>query len=509
MKSKQKSLFTNAFWNILAVTITAIAGFILVPVIIKAIGEENFGVYAIILMIGGFAQLQSLGLGEATLKYVAQYYAKNDIEGVNRVLGATLSVYIFSGFIVSGIIVTFSAYIIGWFKLSPENVQDAILALRIAGGAFLISIFGSAFKTIPEATQRYDILSKYNIVIMVIRYSAMYFVAQFGGGIIGLTYLTLISAMVDIFVYGYLAKVLIPNISRIPNFNKEGIKEVFGYGIYSFTNDLIQRAALYIDQLILGLFFNTASIAYLTAPKDLISKAQGLTGAASQALFPRFSSMEEGTEMQRLYITSLWALTVLSTAIFIPLAIVIPSFLAIWISPDFSANSASFARLYSLGMAFNGGVSVYFALLKGTGRVKWLTNIISTITVLSGFATAFLVFHYGIIGSGFRVILFSWVGSLLCIYVGKKIFKDFKLLRVSSEVIITPFVLGITCYYSVVMIVKDLRISKWEEISVIYLFLFLMVMICQIMANYFLFKGTSSFKVLLAKFSSLKLHFKV
>ncbi len=502
MIKSHQSLFTNAFWNLLAVAITAIAGFILVPVIINAIGEENFGIYAIILMVGGFAQLQSLGLGEATLKYVSQYYSRNDIEGVNRVLGATLSVYIFSGFIVSGIIATFAAYIIGWFKLSPENVQDAILALRIAGCSFLVSIFGAAFKTIPEAIQRYDVLSRYTIFIMVIRYSTMYIIAQNGGGIIGLAYLTLIGAIIDIFVYGYLAKVLIPNINRIPNFNKKGIHEVFGYGMYSFINDLIQRASLYIDQFILGLFFNAASIAYLTAPKDIITKAQGLTGAASQALFPRFSSMEVGAEMQKLYITSLWTLTVLSFAIFIPLAIVVPTFLSIWISPEFSTNSSEFARLFSLGIAFNGGVSVYFALLKGTGRVNWLTNIISTLTVLSGFATAILVYNYGIIGSGIRAILFSWVGSLLCIHMGKKIFKDFKFLRVGGEVVIIPFALGIIYYFSFVTVLQNLSISNWIELLMICLLLFLGMIIIQGAANFIIYKEAGSFK---AVFERLKI----
>ena len=45
MENKPKSLFTNAIWNILSVSLTAIAGFILVPVIILAIGAENFGIF--------------------------------------------------------------------------------------------------------------------------------------------------------------------------------------------------------------------------------------------------------------------------------------------------------------------------------------------------------------------------------------------------------------------------------------------------------------------------------
>jgi hypothetical protein len=151
---------------------------------------------------------------------------------------------------------------------------------------------------------------------------------------------------------------------------------------------------------------------------------------------------------------------------------------------------------------FNGGVSVYFALLKGTGRVNWLTNIISTLTVLSGFATAILVYNYGIIGSGIRAILFSWVGSLLCIHMGKKIFKDFKFLRVGGEVVIIPFALGIIYYFSFVTVLQNLSISNWIELLMICLLLFLGMIIIQGAANFIIYKEAGSFK---AVFERLKI----
>jgi O-antigen/teichoic acid export membrane protein len=486
--SKPKSLFTNAIWNIITVVITAIAGFILVPIIIKGIGIENFGIYTIILMIGGFAALQSLGLGEATLKFVSQYYAKKDLEGVNRVFGATLSVYIFSGFIISGLIIVFSSFIISWFKLSPENVENAIMALRIAGFAFLISIFSAALRTIPEATQRYDILSKYNLLMMLLRYSAMYFIATSDGGIIGLTFLTLGSAVVDIFVYSILAKKLIPGIKCLPSFSKNGIREVFSYGVFSFINDLIQRASAYVDQFILGVFFTASSVAYLTAPKDLITKAQGLTGAAGQALFPRFSSMDEGEEMQNLYSTSLWILTIFSIIIFIPLAIIVPSFLAKWLSPEFAKNSSEFARLFSLGVAFNGGTSAYFALLKGTGRIKLLTKFIMSIQLSAMILTGLLVYEFGIIGSGIRVLLFSFVGITICIYVGKKVFKEFPVKKNLVEAAIIPIALSLICFFIGASILDIYPLTSWVEIIIGYILFFVIIIFIQLGFNLIIFK---------------------
>ncbi|MFH0755887.1 MAG: oligosaccharide flippase family protein, partial [Bacteroidota bacterium] len=414
------------------------------------------------------------------------------ISGVNRVLGATLTVYIFSGIIVSGVIIVFASSIIGLFKVAPENLLNAVKALRIAGAAFMLSTFASALRTIPEATQRYDILTKYNFGLMIIRYTAMYLIAKLGGGIIGLTLLVLFSAVVDIVCYTFIARILIPGIQCYPNFEKKGIREVAGYGIFSFANSLIQKASMYVDQLILGMYYSTASVAHLTAPKELISKAQGLIGAAGQPLFPRFSSMKEGEAMQLLYMTSLWVLTVSSTVIFIPLAVVIPDFLAKWLTPDFAEHSSVFARYFSLGVAFNGGVTAYFALLKGTGRIRWLTNIILVITVTQGLLKSVLVFKLGLIGTSISTIAFSAVGISLCLYVGNRIFSGFPIRRLFIETAMLPIVVGVSVFFAGCYLINDFELTGWFGIALAYTLLFVMVLVIQFGINYLIFRNKST-----------------
>lgn len=488
---KTKGLFSNALWSVLSVLFTAVAGFLVVPVLLESLGADNYGIYVIILMIGGFAVLQNLGLGEATLKYVAEYYSKKDLKGVNRVLGATLTVYIFSGIIVSGVIITFASTIIGWFKIDPVHLSNSVKALRIAGGAFMISTFASALRTIPEATQRYDVLMKYNFGLMIVRYTSMYLIAKLGGGLVGLTILVLVSAAVDIIAFTYIARKLIPGIHCYPNFEKKGIREVVSYGIFSFANSLIQKASMYIDQIILGMFYSTASVAHLAAPKDLISKAQGIIGAAGKPLFPRFSSMEEDEAMQLLYMTSLWVLTVSSTVIFIPLAIVIPDFLSKWLNPEFAAHSSVFARYFSLGVAFNGGVTAYFALLKGTGRISWLTKIILVITVSQGILKAFLVFKFGLIGTAISTIAFSAVGISLCLYVGKRIFSKFPIRRLMVETALLPIGVGVSMFFAGCSLIKNFDLNSWFAIALSYALLLGTVLIFQFGMNYLIFRKKS------------------
>ncbi len=461
LKIKKHGLLTSAFWNILALIVAAVVGLILAPIIIRGIGTEGYGLYSIILMIGGFVALQDMGLGEATLMYVSKYYARNDLEGINRVLGATLSVYCITGVIGCGLIEIFASQIVGIFKIDPGNIPVAIVALRVAGISFLLTTFCGALQKIPEAVQRYDISSKLQMCMTVFRYGMMIVVVKMGVGISGLAAVLAGSAMINIIVCFFIAHHLIPGVECRPHIRKDGLREVFSFGIFSFINQLISSISLYMDRLILGVFFGTADVGYLAAPKDLLMKVQGMSGAAGQALFPRFSATDEGPEMERLYSFSLWALTSFSILLFIPAAIIMPVFLSLWVSPEFAEHSADVARLLAVGLAFNGGTGAYVALLKGTGRIQWMTVIFTTLAVGLTVLTAVLVYKMGLIGAGVRLILASWCGIVICLTVGKKVFPGFRFTKVLFESAVIPVVIGLTVFVMGQGLMAAWKINSW------------------------------------------------
>lgn len=418
---KTNGLLSSAAWNMLSLGVLAVAGFITMPIIIKGVGTENYGLYSIILMIGGFVALQDLGLGEATLRFVSKYYVKKDLVGINRVFGATLSVYLLTGSLCCISVIVFAPKIITIFKMQADQVADGVLSLRIASIGFLFSTIATAMQKIPEALLRYDIASKVGIVLSIVRCVLMVVIVKLGYGIVGLVWLLMLHTLLTMFIYGIISCRLITGLHFWPHFELAGIREVFSYGIFSFANAMIGNTALYIDRFILGVFFGAAEVAYLTAPKDLIARVSGVPAAAGKALFPRFSRMDDASqEACRIYVDSTWLLLCFSLVLFIPLTIILPEFLALWISPEFSRSSVSVARLIAISSSVLGVSVPYFAYLKGSGRIHWLTTIFLISTGLSIIAAVFLIKVYGLLGAGYRVCLLSWTSVLISIIVLKK-----------------------------------------------------------------------------------------
>jgi O-antigen/teichoic acid export membrane protein len=421
LKQKDNGLLSNAVWNIISLVIAAAAGFITMPIIINGIGISNFGLYGIIMMIGGFVALQDMGLGEATLRFVSKYYGRNDLEGVNRVLGATLSVYLVSGTLVCILAIIFAPNIISLFEMEADLVSDAVYSLRIASVGFVFLTIGATFQKVPEAMLRYDISSKVGIVLTSTRLVLVIVIIKLGYGIIGLVWLLTLNSMAMVLVYMLISRRLIKGLHCLPNFKRSGIKEVFSYGLFSFANQLIGSMSNYVDRFILGIYFGVAEVGFLTAPKDLLTQASGLTGAAGQALFPRFSSMHDNKQgIAQLYVDSTWMLLCFSLLLFLPIFVLLPEFLALWISPEFSQNSSAVAQLFALNFSLLGVTVPYFSYLKGSGKIHWLTLIFFVFSGLSIIVGVILIKLYGLEGAGIRAISMSWSAIVITTVVLKK-----------------------------------------------------------------------------------------
>lgn len=440
--SKAKGLLGSAAWNIALLLFGALSGFITMPIIIRNIGTANFGLYSIIMVVGGFVALQDLGLGEATLRFVTKYYWSNDLEGINRILGATLSIYIITSTFCCFIIILFAVQIISLLKMESAQVHDAILSLRIASVGFGFVTIAAALQKIPEAMQRYDISCKVGLVLTIIRCILIIIVVKVDYGIVGLASLLTLNALLMLIIYGIISRLLISGLSLWPHFKISGIKEVLSYGIFSFINQLIASISTSLDRIILGMFFGVADVAFLSAPKGLLSQASSLTGAAGQALFPRFSRMDNKHEITQLYINSTWTLFCFSLILFIPIMILLPEFLALWISPDFSKHSARVAQYFAIYFSVLGVTVPLFSYLKGTGKIHWLTLIFFISSGLSIVLGIILIKLFGLQGAGIRAFCMCWSAIIIAAIVLKKGVGSQNFLYDISRCIILPLIVS-------------------------------------------------------------------
>ncbi len=91
MGARPKSLFGNAVWNIASIVWITLVALFITPFLIDNIGVSHYGFYMLLVTVS----MMSPSFADATVRYVAHYRAAGDIEGINRVYGATFAAEFF------------------------------------------------------------------------------------------------------------------------------------------------------------------------------------------------------------------------------------------------------------------------------------------------------------------------------------------------------------------------------------------------------------------------------
>ena len=73
-------VFTNTSFNLLGKILPLLVALITIPILIKQMGLERFGILSLAWMIIGYFGIFDLGVGRATTKFVAEYLTLNKID---------------------------------------------------------------------------------------------------------------------------------------------------------------------------------------------------------------------------------------------------------------------------------------------------------------------------------------------------------------------------------------------------------------------------------------------
>src|SRR5437588_11703665 len=107
----------NAATNYGRMLISILAVMLLTPYTISNIGNDEFGLWSLVISALGLLSLLDLGFGTGVVKYVAQSKAANDADRRNRVLSTLAAVYIAITLLSAVIIAVLALFFNQWFDI--------------------------------------------------------------------------------------------------------------------------------------------------------------------------------------------------------------------------------------------------------------------------------------------------------------------------------------------------------------------------------------------------------
>ena len=402
--SKSQRFMKNVLWSWTGVATNLTLALFLNPYVIRKLGEERYGIWALIFTILDYFWFFDLGLNTAVATFCARYQAAGATGKINEVINTAL--FYFSGIalLVMALTLTLSHMLLGFFRVAPAYQGEFATLIRITGISWAICVVMHMFVSALLGFQRFDLESRVWIAMLVLRSAGYFLLLKFGYGLVEMA-----TVYVLFQVLGYIANV--ENFRRVfrdLRFSRTLVKwtvfrEIVSYGFKSF---LANTSTLVLNQsapVMIGHYRPTEYVGFYTLPSRILQyavDAVSRVGMVTRSSAAELSAMGKSEAVLKLGVYS----NRYSLTLFMPLVVLLVVYgrelIFRWVGPVFAANSAPLLPVFlvstSLVLAgqFNSS-----ALLYGISRHGGSARGVMVEAVLNVLGMVLVIPRYGIMGA--------------------------------------------------------------------------------------------------------------
>lgn len=461
---KQNQLKAGAVLSYINLLIGNIIPFIYTPIMLRMLGQTEYGIYGIAQSIMGYLHLLNFGIGGSIVRYLSKYRAEDDKEGEARIFGLFIKIYAVIGamILIAGMIFSVNLDFYGR-SLSAEEMEllRQLIRLMTINSAFFLpfNVYGSVI----IAHERF-IFSKLiamisGIIAPMLNLSLLFF----GLGSVGLVVSSTILNFVTYIIYVYYVH---RKMCFRPRFAKVGsgiLKEIIGFSLFVFVANIVDILYWSTDKLIIGWAIGSAATAVYNIGATFNGYITGLSTAVSGVLMPKVTSMTV-KDTPREELTELFIKV--GRLQFIIISFIVSAFVAfgrqfivLWAGEGYE-QAYAVALLTMLPVTIpliqNTGLNILYALNKHSFR----SIAYACVAVLNVVFTFWWVESYGIIGAAMATCMAYTIGNVFVMnwYYYKKIGIDIPLfwkniLRMCPVMV----VMGTSCWF----ILDVLPVTNW------------------------------------------------
>jgi O-antigen/teichoic acid export membrane protein len=385
---------------------TNLLGLICVPLYLKFLGIEAYGLVGFFVAVRSVSGLLDLGIGLTTTRELARLAATDGTAREQRDLVRTLETIYWGLAAIAGSAIVAAAHEIstGWLNVQDLPVQVVCDAVRLMGVALALEFAGTLYQGGLMGLQRQE---QVNIIIAgsgTVR----------AGGAVLLLWLVwpdirifflwqIVVSAISTAASAVLLRRNIPVSDRSGRFRLSIVRELWRYAAAVSANSFVGTLLSQLDKAILSKMLTLTMFGYYTVACTAASAIWSVIVPFNSAVFPQFVKLNEQREEETLRLffhKSSQALSVLLLPLCLVLAFFSREILLLWTSrPEVAEYAHTVVSILVLGTMLNGMVSVpsYAASAFGWPQLIAVTNWVQAFMLVP--LIWFLASRYGAVGA--------------------------------------------------------------------------------------------------------------
>lgn len=454
-----------------------IIGIVYTPVMIRLLGQSEYGLYNTVSSTISMLSILSLGFNSSYIRYYAKYKREDNKEAIYKLNGLFLIVFLIIGVValVCGVFLTENLQLVFKKGLTEREYSIAKILMLLLTVNLTLSFPMSVFSNIISAHEKFVFLKLLGmlktvvsplitlpLLLMGYKSVAMVIVSVFVAIITDLIYL--------VYVFGNLKQRFV-----FHSFEKGLFKSILAYTSFIAINLIVDQINLNIDKLLLTRYKGTVAVAIYSVGFSLESYYQMFSAAISGVFAPRIHLMynnaeltleEKNKQLSELFIKVGRIQFAILALIASGLVFFGQSFIGFWAGDGYE-ESYYVALLLIIPITIPLIQSLGIEIQRAENKHQFRSIVYLVMAAINFVLSIFLCQKYGAVGSavGTAVSLILANGIIMNIYyhrkIGINILSFWKNIGRMSAGLIIPVVFGVLC-----MMYAEIS-SKWILLQLI------------------------------------------
>ena len=341
-------------------------GTIATPIIVKSLGPRQYGIYALVL--GLIAYSFNFNVGRAVTKYLAEYRSAGETGKIRSVLAATFAVNLVVGTL--GLIVTIllAPYLVSRvFQIEESFREEALTAVYLSAFIIFAFIWGQVFNAVLQGLNRIDVYSKVQNLTSFVMVGGSICIALAGYGLRELLYWNLATTTLGAVLAALCSYRLLPEFAFSVKTDSEALRKVIWFSAPVVGYQIVANVVLLFERGWITAKLGSEALTYYVVPMTPGILLHGFAFSAMITLFPVVSAIDDRTQLLALYRKASKTISFIAVFSVASLIALNQPILALWVGPDFAAQSGTLLILHSLTFGMLAVVVVAYQLADGVG----------------------------------------------------------------------------------------------------------------------------------------------
>lgn len=416
----RRTILSNAAWNFLGYAVTVAVAFVMCPLLVGRLGDQQYGVWSLVEATVAYFALLDLGIGASVVRYVAKFEAVKDRVQLNRVFNTTFT--LFFGIAAVTVAVSIGLALCWPRPLGvPEELATTTRLLLVLLGCnvameFIAGMFGSVLFGLGRFPGRVST----EIVLRLAGAAGMVALLDSGHGIVAIALLSLVLTFVKGCLWGVVAFLHLPELRfSFALVDRGTFRSIRGYSLLAFMIMMAGRLSFSSSPIIIGTLLSPESVAYFVIGARLVDYVKFGSGSLTGVLTPAVSSFEargDVVAIQRLFADATRYVVWLVLPVELGLILLGKDFLSLWLGVRLADLSYNSMVILALPLVLVLSQSISGRILYGIGRLRWLTAILFAEAAVNLALSVLLVRRYGIGGAALGITLPNVVANIAIAY---------------------------------------------------------------------------------------------